>query len=201
MRLTNDFRSGLPVDELWSTITDHHQLCELLSGVDVQGDGPGPYQGRISVPVGNDRMTYDSTATVVVLDPSDRLCVLDIEGIQVEGDGGFRATLTIRGSQAGSESEVYLEADMDVTGSLVRRGRGAVGDVVNHLVRDLEDNLRAKALAAGALGPASAGRSEAAEMSPERKPPAHTAMWVLPVAGAVSLLVLAWRWISRRSSQ
>lgn len=201
MRLTNDFRSGLPVDQLWSTITDLHQLCELLPGVDLHADGPESYRGRISVPVGNDRMTYDSTATVVVLDPSDRLCVLDVEGVHIEGDGGFRATLTIRVSQAGSDSEVYLEADMDVTGSLVRRGRGAVGDVVNHLVRDLEDNLPVRMHPTGALGPAPTTSSEAAEVSPEHSPPAHAAMWALPVAGAVSLLVLAWRWISRRSSQ
>lgn len=198
MRLTNEFDSALSVEQIWDLLTDTRQRHGMMPDIDLRHGADGLHRGTIELAVGRDLVRYDATATIIDLDRGNGICVVGVEGVGASGLGDLSGTVTVRLTESGRGSVVYLEADVKVTGRVAQMGRGALGDASHHLARQLEASLARHATRSPALDPPPlVGRDRTPSRHSDSVVATSLVRSVALVASGVSLLLL-WRWTRRR---
>jgi carbon monoxide dehydrogenase subunit G len=144
MLIENSFDVTADPDRVYAFLSDAHNVVACMPGAELVADlGDDSYQGRIKMKIGPVTAAYSGTATITERDPAGRVAVLLAEGKDVKGNGGAKATATMRVEPAGSGSTVQLVTDLSVSGKLAQFGRSVMADVSNRMVRELAARVRA----------------------------------------------------------
>ena len=182
-RLTLD----APPDRVWAFLIDPYKTVSCLPGSELTGqEDERTYTGAVTVAVGAVRVAYGGTVVFEDIDVERRYVRIVGRGREKTGSGSAQMTMesTVLAVEGGSE--VTIDAEIRVTGKLVRFGRGMIETVSAELLEDFRTRLAAR-LAAEETDPDVPAREDAegAAGRPE----------------AISLVGLLWRafrsWLRR----
>jgi len=208
MRIDDEFRLSLPLDDAWATLLDIERIAPCLPGArldEVEGD---EYRGVVKVKVGPITAQYQGSAKFDAVDEADHRVVIRAVGRDSRGAGNASATITATMRADADGTMVTLATDLAITGKVAQLGRGVLADVstkllgefVENLERDLGETVggaREGGTPEGATPEAGASR-EVAPVDLVGAAGGPLARRVVPIVAGLVVVVVCWRWRRRR---
>ncbi len=197
-------------------------VAPCMPGAELQEVEGDEYRGIVKVKVGPISAEYKGSARFLEKDDDQHRAVLLAEGRDTRGQGNASATVTAIASPDEGGTTVSIVTELTITGKVAQFGRSVMGDVSAKMLGEFADRLEANVLSHGqgaspkepATGPPGEIEGTAAESDSPSVRTIHSApaepvdlldaagpsvlKRLLPLAGAVGLILLLWRW--RRGS-
>ncbi len=162
MKIEDEFRVDVPVDEAWKVLLDVERIAPCMPGAQLQEVEGDEYRGIVKVKVGPITAQYKGVAKITETDETAHTVVLQAEGRDTRGQGTASATVTATLTPDGSGTVVHIDTDLNVTGKVAQFGRGVMADVSSKLLGQFAQNLERDVLSgdASTSGADGAGTSE-----------------------------------------
>lgn len=167
MRIDNSFTVPLPAAEAWRVLMDIERIVPCMPGAELTETlDERSYKGQVSVRLGPVALTFKGRASFEEIDEAGHRARIKAQGTDTKGRGGANADVTFRLEPAEAGTDVRIETDLNLSGSVAQYGRGAgmISDLAAHLVGQFAECLR-RQLAEGpeAAGPGAAPAPSGAE--------------------------------------
>ncbi len=195
VRLEESFELAAAPEVVWGYLIDPAKIVVCLPGAELLSvEDERNYQGRVRVKVGAVTVSYDGTMEFVAIDDEARR--VEMVGKGREKGGAGTATMTMEGrvephgadgAEAGeggggkggggavgaepSGSRVSITAEVQLTGKIVRFGRGMIGAVSKEVFSQFAACLAALVAEAGEGESASEAPAAGAAETPASTPP------------------------------
>ena len=161
MKIEDQFRVDVPVEEAWKVLLDVERIAPCMPGAQLQEIEGDEYRGVVKVKVGPITAQYKGAAKIVEADEAARRIVLKGEGRDTRGQGNASATVTVTLAADGTGTQVGVDTDLNVTGKVAQFGRGVMADVSAKLLAQFVASLEANVLSGGGADAADAAPAEA----------------------------------------
>ncbi len=131
--LQETFQVQASIEEVWAFVMDAQRVAACMPGaaLDEVVDGR-TFHGTIRVKVGAITTSYKGRVQMVRLDEAERAVEMLAEGRE-QGGGTAKGTMSSRLRSLGAETEVVVEASVDVTGRIAQVSRGMIQGVSQQL--------------------------------------------------------------------
>jgi uncharacterized protein len=191
VKLEQSFEVAAPIDRVWNLLIDVEQVAPCLPGASVTGrNEDGSFAGDLKIKIGPTTAAYSGRLEMETIDESSHTATMQAQGTDRRGQGGAKATITSKLSEADGGTRVEVSTDYHITGRLARFGRGGmIEDISNRLLREfascLQASLADKPQPAAAPEPEPAVEAEPAtegDGAPPAPPPAPEPMSPFPGA-------------------
>jgi uncharacterized protein len=161
MKLENEFRVDVPVEEAWRVLLDVERIAPCMPGAQLQEVEGDEYRGIVKVKVGPITAQYKGVARITEVDDANHRAVIRAEGRDTRGQGNASATVTATAQPDGDGTRVSIDSDVTITGKVSQFGRGVIADVSAKLLGQFVACLERDVLSAsGETSPASASPKE-----------------------------------------
>ena len=177
MKIEDEFRVDVPVDQAWKVLLDVERIAPCMPGAQLQEIDGDEYRGIVKVKVGPITAQYKGAARIVETDEAKHTLVLKAEGRDTRGQGNASATVTATLTPDGGGTVVHIDTDLNITGKVAQFGRGVMADVSSKLLGQFAANLERDVLSGNGATAASAPSEPAAQTegprtinSPEAQP-------------------------------
>ena len=164
MKIEDQFRVDVPIDEAWQVLLDVERIAPCMPGAQLQEIEGDEYRGVVKVKVGPITAQYKGAARIVEADEAARRIVLKGEGRDTRGQGNASATVTVLLAEDGGGTKVDVDTDLNVTGKVAQFGRGVMADVSSKLLAQFVKSLEADVLS-GTSAPAADAATETTSAS------------------------------------
>ena len=172
MKLENEFRVGVPVEDAWRVLLDVERIAPCMPGAQLQEIEGDEYRGIVKIKVGPITAQYKGVARITEVDDANHRAVLRAEGRDTRGQGNASATVTTTLHPDGDGTRVNIDSDVTITGKVSQFGRGVIVDVSRKLLDQFVACLERDGLAAPAEAPTETSQpsqpSGSSETAPER---------------------------------
>jgi carbon monoxide dehydrogenase subunit G len=132
--LSETFRVQAAPEEVWAFVMDAHRVADCMPGASLdEMTDERTFAGNIRVKIGAVTATYRGRVQFVRVDEVARAVEVLAEGREA-GGGTAKGTMSSRlRSLDGGETEVAVEASVEVTGRIAQMGRGMIDGVSRQL--------------------------------------------------------------------
>jgi carbon monoxide dehydrogenase subunit G len=154
MKIEDQFRVDVGVDEAWKVLLDVERIAPCMPGAQLQEVEGDEYRGIVKVKVGPITAQYKGAARITEADEATHTVVLAAEGRDTRGQGTASATVTATLTPDGDGTVVKIDTDLNVTGKVAQFGRGVMADVSSKLLGQFAQNLERDVLSGEAEAPA-----------------------------------------------
>jgi uncharacterized protein len=134
MKLENEFRVDVPVEQAWLVLLDVERIAPCMPGAQLQEVEGDEYRGIVKVKVGPITAQYKGAARVTEVDETNHRAVIRADGRDTRGQGNASATVTARLQPDGEGTRVSIDSDVTITGKVSQFGRGVIADVSEKLL-------------------------------------------------------------------
>jgi uncharacterized protein len=134
MKLENEFRVGVPVEDAWRVLLDVERIAPCMPGAQLQEVEGDQYRGIVKIKVGPITAQYKGAARITEVDDANHRAVLRAEGRDTRGQGNASATVTTTLQPDGDGTRVSIDSDVTITGKVSQFGRGVIVDVSRKLL-------------------------------------------------------------------
>ena len=145
MKIEDQFRVDVPIDEAWRVLLDVERIAPCMPGAQLQEIEGDEYRGIVKVKVGPITAQYKGAARILEADETARKIVIKGEGRDTRGQGNASALVTVLLAADGTGTNVSVDTDLNVTGKVAQFGRGVMADVsaklLGQFVKSLEENV------------------------------------------------------------
>ena len=148
MQLEHTFTVPVGIDEAWRVLLDIERIAPCMPGASIASVDGDDFTGSVKVRLGPIGLTYKGKASFAEKDETAHRAVIDAQGKDARGNGTAAAKITATLSESGSETQVAVVTDLNITGKPAQFGRGVMVDVGNKLIGQFADCLAGK-LSAG----------------------------------------------------
>ena len=201
MKLENEFRVDVPVEEAWRVLLDVERIAPCMPGAQLQEVEGDEYRGIVKVKVGPITAQYKGVARITESDDTNHRAVIRAEGRDTRGQGNASASATAVLQPDGDGTRVSIDSDVTITGKVAQFGRGVIADVSAKLLDQFVACLEREVLSSAGDPPASNDVAEGGEArtidAPEAEPVdllrtagAPVLKRVVPVAAAVVIVIV-----------
>jgi uncharacterized protein len=201
MKLENEFRVDVPVEQAWRVLLDVERIAPCMPGAQLQEVEGDEYRGIVKVKVGPITAQYKGVARITESDDSNHRAVIRAEGRDTRGQGNASATATAVLQPDGDGTRVSIDSDVTITGKVAQFGRGVIADVSAKLLDQFVACLERDVLSSAGDSPVSNEVAESSEArtidAPEAEPVdllrtagAPVLKRVVPVAAAVIIVIV-----------
>ena len=146
MKIEDQFRVGVPVDEAWRVLLDVERIAPCMPGAQLQEIEGDEFRGIVKVKVGPITAQYKGAARITEADEAAGKVVIKAEGRDTRGQGNASATVTATLEADGDGTLVKIDTDLNVTGKVAQFGRGVMADVSGKLLGQFADCLQSTVL-------------------------------------------------------
>ncbi|MFM8302914.1 MAG: SRPBCC family protein, partial [Actinomycetota bacterium] len=146
MKIEDQFRVDVPIEEAWRVLLDVERIAPCMPGAQLQEIEGDEYRGVVKVKVGPITAQYKGAARILEADEAARRIVLKWEGRDTRGQGNASATVTVLLAEDGAATNVSVDTDLNVTGKVAQFGRGVMADVSAKLLAQFVSSLEADVL-------------------------------------------------------
>jgi carbon monoxide dehydrogenase subunit G len=154
VKIEDQFRVGVPVDEAWKVLLDVERIAPCMPGAQLQEIEGDEYRGIVKVKVGPITAQYKGAARITETDEAGHVVVIRAEGRDTRGQGNASATVTATLEADGDGTLVKIDTDLNVTGKVAQFGRGVMADVSSKLLGQFADCLQTTVLSGDGGGAA-----------------------------------------------
>jgi carbon monoxide dehydrogenase subunit G len=165
VKIEDEFRVDVPVDETWKVLLDVERIAPCMPGAQLQEIEGEEYRGIVKVKVGPITAQYKGAARIVETDETAHKVVLQADGRDTRGQGNASATVTATLTADGGGTLVHIDTDLNITGKVAQFGRGVMADVSSKLLGQFATNLERDVLSGNGAA-ASTGSAAATEAAP-----------------------------------
>jgi uncharacterized protein len=201
MKLENEFRVDVPVEEAWRVLLDIARIAPCMPGAQLQEVEGDEYRGIVKVKVGPITAQYKGVARITESDDANHRAVIRAEGRDTRGQGNASATAIAVLQPDGDGTRVNIDSDVTITGKVAQFGRGVIADVSAKLLDQFVACLESDVLSSAGDRPAASEVAEGGKArtieAPEAEPVdllrtagAPVLKRVVPVAAAVVVVVV-----------
>jgi len=188
MKIEDQFRVNVPVEQAWNVLLDVERIAPCMPGAQLQEIEGDEFRGIVKVKVGPITAQYKGVARIIEADEAAGRVVIKAEGRDTRGQGNASATVTATLVADGDGTQVSIDTDLNVTGKVAQFGRGVMADVSSKLlgqfVTCLESNVLSGDSAAAEPAPAAPAADAIAETSTAETPAAAPTAPTPAAAGA-----------------
>ncbi len=144
MKLEQSFDVAAPLDRVWKALIDVEHVAPCLPGAAVTGrNDDGSYSGTFTMKIGPTTASYTGKLEMDQIDEDARAATMHANGTDKRGQGGAKAVIRSKLSEAGSGTHVEVVTDYHITGRLARFGRGGmIEDISERLLREFARRLQ-----------------------------------------------------------
>jgi uncharacterized protein len=142
VKIEDQFRVDVPIDEAWKVLLDLERIAPCLPGAqltEVEGD---EYRGTVKIKVGPITAQYKGVAKITEADEANHKVVLQAEGRDTRGQGNASAAVVATLVEEDGGTVVKIDTDLNITGKVAQFGRGVMADVSGKLLGQFADNLK-----------------------------------------------------------
>jgi carbon monoxide dehydrogenase subunit G len=200
MKLENEFRVDVPVEEAWRVLLDVERIAPCMPGAQLQEVEGDEYRGIVKVKVGPITAQYKGVARITESDDANHRAVIRAEGRDTRGQGNASATATAVLQPDGDGTRVNIDSDVTITGKVAQFGRGVIADVSAKLLDQFVACLESDVLSSAGDRPTSSEIAESGKArtieAPEAEPVdllrtagAPVLKRVVPVAAAAVVVI------------
>src|SRR5581483_4487303 len=141
MRIEDQFRVSVPVEEAWRLLLDIERIAPCMPGAALQEVEGDEYRGVVKVKVGPITAQYKGAARFAEVDEDAHRAVISASGRDTRGQGNASATVTAMLEPVDGGTQVHIDTDLPITGKVAQFGRGVIGDVSSKLLAQFVENL------------------------------------------------------------
>lgn len=150
MRIDNRFTVGLPVEDAWRVLLDVERIAPCMPGVELEEVTEDELRGVVNVRLGAITAQYRGAVLFAEVHEASRRIVLSAEGRDTSGQGNASAEVTATLHPAGEgRTEVAIETDLTISGTIAQCGRGVLADVSAKLLADFARCVESEPPASG----------------------------------------------------
>jgi carbon monoxide dehydrogenase subunit G len=143
MLIKTEFEVEQPVEKVWSYFEDIPAVAACLPGAELTDDlGDDRYQGRVAVRMGPVKLRFGGTAHITERDEPNKRIVVQASGAEEKGKGQAEMLVTATLARSGRGTKVAVIQDLQLSGAAAQYGRGMIADVTAVLMRDFSANLQ-----------------------------------------------------------
>jgi carbon monoxide dehydrogenase subunit G len=150
MKLENEFRVDVPLEEAWRVLLDVERIAPCMPGAQLQEVEGDEYRGIVKVKVGPITAQYKGAARITDVDEANHRAVILAEGRDTRGQGNASAIVTASLQPDGEGTRVTIDSDVTITGKVSQFGRGVIADVSGKLLDQFVTSLERDVLSAPA---------------------------------------------------
>ena len=168
MKFDNTFALPLPVDSAWVLLLNVPRIAPYMPGAElVEIESDRSFKGKVSVRLGPVALAFNGRAVIESVDKDNHKARIKAQGADTKGRGGASAVVDFEVRPTAQGSEVVINTDLTLSGSIAQYGRGAgvIREVAAQLTREFAQTLQ-KQLSAESTpmaGPSSAPPASAAQ--------------------------------------
>jgi uncharacterized protein len=143
MLIKSDFEVAEPIDKVWQFFENIPQVATCLPGAELTEDlGGEKYKGLVAVRMGPVRLQFAGTADITERDEAAKRVVVHAAGADVRGRGQAEMVVTATLAKAGRGTKVDVTQDLQLSGAAAQYGRGMISDVTSVLMHDFSVNMQ-----------------------------------------------------------
>ncbi len=178
MLIENEFQVPGSVERAWQYLLDVERVAPCAPGAELtEVVDDHTWKGKINMKLGPIALSFAGTVTIAERDDANHRVVLKAHGQEQKGKGAASASVTswLEPGAADGVTNVKMQADITLTGTVAQLSRGLLPDVSARLTNQFAECLRESMTAeeqpvAAAASPAGQGRT--AEGAAKPPPPA-----------------------------
>jgi carbon monoxide dehydrogenase subunit G len=197
--IENSFSVPAHVDHVWAYLLDVERVAPCMPGAELtETVDDRTWKGKVNMKLGPVSLSFAGTVTMQERDDDARRVVLAARGMEQRGKGAANATVTSWLEPGEGSTDVKMEAEIHLTGTVAQLSRGLLPEVSRKLTAEFAECLRASMQAAEApagaepaaavTGPAAGGMT-GATAGPAAGGKAK------PISGIRLGLAAIWAWI------
>lgn len=152
IRLNNQFRVNLPIDEAWKILTDLPLVATCLPGAALDEVVDGEYRGGLSTRIGPITARYRGAAAFLEQDELAHRAVISARGREEKGSGSASANITATLVPDGGGTVVKISTELAISGRAAQFGRSLLAEVSNTMLAEFVGRLEAMIMDAGPDG-------------------------------------------------
>ncbi len=140
VELDHSFSTPRPLAESYDAILDLERVVPCVEGGNViDKTGPDAVKAEIKVRMGAMAMTFTGTVEVTEKDPAAHTAVMQVKSKEAGGQGHANATVVFTLHDGGGT----IHTKAQITGKAASMGEGAVGGVLDAMIKDFTTKLAA----------------------------------------------------------
>ena len=165
IEITEKFKVTAPLGVVWEFVTQPARVVTCMPGAKlVEQLNDDTYLGQVKVKLGAITTSYEGEVVFASVDEAAHAMQLTGEGRET-GGGTAKGTVDIRLVDLGDETEMTVEAKVDLTGKVMQVGRGMIKGVSRQLFKQFAKSATEQ-LEAPAAGQPSANATPEGGVAP-----------------------------------
>lgn len=183
LKLREQFTLDSGPERVWSFLVDPARTVSCLPGAEITAqDDERTYSGAVKVKVGAVQVAYRGKVVFEEIDEARRYVRVVGKGRERTGSGSAEMTMEGRVSALeGGGTEVTVDAEVRVTGKIVRFGRGMIESVSAEIFEEFRKGLAASLNRDAAGGRPAAARDAKGPETPSPGKGDNKALRLLPL--------------------
>ncbi len=144
MTIEDEFTLDAPLERVWPLLADIPRVARCLPNVEIteQVDAR-TFRARATVKAGPIAVSYRVTLVVEALDEVTHEARFALQGDEVKGRGGVRATMQTRAQARDGKTHVALRTEAQVSGIVATLGGRMIESVAKKTTAEFAANLAA----------------------------------------------------------
>ena len=143
MLIKNDFEVAEPIEKVWQFFANIPQVATCLPGAELTEDlGGEKYKGKVAIRMGPVRLQFTGIADISERDEAARRIVVHAAGADEKGRGQADMVVTATLTKSGRGTRVDVTQDLQLAGAAAQYGRGMISDVSSVLMHDFSVNMQ-----------------------------------------------------------
>lgn len=142
MIIDDGFDVAAPVDRVWPVLKDVPRVATCIPNAEItEVVDEKTYRAKVSVKVGPVSVSYRATILVESFDDATHTATLRIEGEELRGRGGVKASVVSRATATNGSTHVDLRTDAQISGIVATIGGRLIEGVAKKTVAEFAANL------------------------------------------------------------
>jgi len=140
--IDDSFTVEAPIARVWALLIDIPKVATCLPNAEItEVVDPKTYRAKVSVKVGPVSVGYKATLYVEQLDEATHTAAFRVQGDELRGRGGVKATVTSRAFAEDGKTRVSLHTDAQISGIIASVGGRLIESVAKKTIGEFAANL------------------------------------------------------------
>jgi carbon monoxide dehydrogenase subunit G len=142
MQIENEFTVPAPIDHVWAYLLDVERVAPCMPGGELtEVIDDHTWKGKVNMKLGPVSLAFVGTVTMQERDDAAKRVVLAAKGMEQKGKGAANASVTSWLEQGDGVTNVKMQADIHLTGTVAQLSRGLLPEVSRKLTQQFADCL------------------------------------------------------------
>jgi carbon monoxide dehydrogenase subunit G len=142
MVIDDGFTVDAPLERVWPLLNDIPRVAGCIPNAEItEIVDATTYRAKVAVKVGPVAVGYRATIVVSSLDDATHTATLQVQGDELRGRGGVRATIVSHAEAVEGGTRVSLHADAQISGIVASVGGRLIEGVAKRTIAEFAANL------------------------------------------------------------